>query len=197
MARKPAAAPARPALTITERQIADLKPYAKNSRTHTPEQIAAVARSISEFGWTVPVLIDEKGGIIAGHGRIEAAKSLGMTMAPTITAHGWTKDQIKAYVIADNRLTDRSGWDDTILRDELNDLLASGFDIALTGFDGDALKAVIDGWAPDPVLQGLTPELTAFTETIRIVVAADKRAEVEAAVATLIADKGWTDVSIR
>jgi len=194
MAPKPKS---RPPLAVIMCPVSDLNPYPKNARTHGVEQINAVAASIKEFGFTVPVLITEDKTIIAGHGRVEAAKQLGMDAVPTITAHGWTKAQIRAYVIADNRLSDRSGWDDAILRDELKGLLEDNFDVGLTGFDDAALASILEGWDPDPILATLTPELTGFTHTIRVVMPGGLREEVEKAIVALISEKGWADVSVR
>ena len=111
--------------------IDDLTPYANNSRTHSDDQISEVARSISEFGFTNPILIDEAGGIIAGHGRLLAAKQVGMDEVPTITLHGLTPDQAKAYVIADNQLA--------MLKVEIEALQELDFDIDILGFDGSFL----------------------------------------------------------
>lgn len=112
-----------------------LIPYARNSRTHSDEQVAQIAASIREFGFTNPVLVDGEGGIIAGHGRVMAARKLGMTEVPVIELAHLTDTQRRAYVIADNALALKSGWNDEMLRLELADLEAEGFDVTLTGFD--------------------------------------------------------------
>jgi len=119
---------------IKFKRVEDLIPYSNNSRTHSDEQVAQVAASIKEFGFTNPVLIDEQGGIIAGHGRILAARKLGLDEVPTIELAGLTEAQRKAYVIADNKLALNAGWDDELLRLELDGLKALDFDISLTGF---------------------------------------------------------------
>src|SRR4029077_12042689 len=108
-----------PADKVERQPIAALVPYARNSRTHSPEQVAQIAASIREWGWTVPVLVDEGGGIIAGHGRVLAAHQLGVTEVPVMVARGWSKAQKQAYVLADNKLTLNAGWDDALLRIEL------------------------------------------------------------------------------
>ena len=120
-----------------------LVPYARNSRTHSDEQVAQIAASINEWGWTIPVLVDETGQLIAGHGRIMAARKLGLTEVPAMTATGWTEAQKKAYVIADNKLALNAGWDLDALKVELADLGELGFDVGLTGFGDDELADLL------------------------------------------------------
>lgn len=98
-------------LIIESRAIGALKPYDRNARTHTPKQLGQIGRSIQTFGFTNPILIDQNDRIIAGHGRWEAAKSIGMEFVPTIRLEHLTEDQIRAYIIADNRLAEKAGWD--------------------------------------------------------------------------------------
>jgi DNA modification methylase len=114
-----------------------------NARIHAPEQIEQIRASLREFGWTMPVLVRENGMLIAGHGRLEAAKLEGITEVPTIVARGWTEAQCQAYAICDNKLTDSSHWDEELLRLELGDLQAAGFDLALTGFDHGELDRLL------------------------------------------------------
>jgi len=116
--------------------VVDLIPNSTNSRTHGKEQIRLIANSIQSFGFTNPILIDNNNKIIAGHGRVEAAKFLGITDVPTIRLENLSQDQIRAYVIADNRLAEKAGWDDSILAAELQYLLTlqPEFDISVTGF---------------------------------------------------------------
>jgi DNA modification methylase len=142
-------------LEITYRPTSELIPYARNSRTHSEDQVAQIAASIQEFGFTNPVLIDEK-GIIAGHGRIMGARKLGMDEVPTITLHGLSESQRKAYIIADNKLALNAGWDDEMLRLEIADLKEDGFDLDLLGFEDEELSAleveVVEGQTdPDDV----------------------------------------------
>ena len=127
--------------------IESLIPYARNSRTHSEEQVAQVAASIKEFGFTNPVLIDEQGGIIAGHGRTMAARKLGLAEVPCIRMSHLTEAQKRAYVIADNKLALNAGWDEKMLALEFKDLQDMGFDLELTGFglgDIDELLAELD-----------------------------------------------------
>lgn len=140
-----------PADKVERRSVADLVPYARNARTHSPEQIGQIAASIREWGWTTPVLIDETGGIIAGHGRVLAAQKLGIKDVPAMTATGWTEAQKKAYVLADNKLALNAGWDDDLLRVELGELAALDFDMPLIGFSDDELADFLN----DPT-EGLT-----------------------------------------
>jgi DNA modification methylase len=123
-------------------RVADLIPYARNSRTHSAEQIGKIAASIREFGFLNPVIVDGANGIIAGHGRILAAQKLGLEDVPTIEASHLSEAQRRAYIIADNRLALDAGWDDEMLRVELQDLQATGFDLALTGFDLSEIAAL-------------------------------------------------------
>jgi DNA modification methylase len=129
-------------LSITYRSTSDLIPYARNSRTHSAEQVGQIAASIREFGFTNPVLVDEESGIIAGHGRVMAAQKLGLGEVPTITLAGLTEAQRKAYIIADNRLALNAGWDDEMLRLEIADLREADFDLDLLGFDDEELAAL-------------------------------------------------------
>ena len=130
-----------PADKVERRKVADLIPYARNSRTHSDEQVGQIAASIKEFGWTAPVLIDPEGGLIAGHGRIMAAQKLGIVDVPCMVADGWTDAQKKAYIIADNKLALNAGWDDAMLKIELGDLGDLDFDLSLTGFSDEELTA--------------------------------------------------------
>jgi DNA modification methylase len=141
-----------PAETVIRKPIADLIPYARNARTHSEAQVAQIAASIREWGWTNPVLIDEAGGIIAGHGRIMAARKLGIADVPCIVATGWSEAQKRAYVLADNQLAVNAGWDMDLLKVEIGDLSAEGFDIGLIGFEGDFL----DGLMAPAATDGLT-----------------------------------------
>ena len=132
-----------PADKVERRPLGDLVPYARNARTHSDEQVAQIAASIREWGWTVPVLVDETGGLIAGHGRVMAARKLGLADVPVMVARGWTDAQKRAYVLADNKLALNAGWDMEMLRVELGDLSGLGADMALMGFGEDELSALL------------------------------------------------------
>ena len=121
-------------LKIEQRALEALIPYARNSRTHSDAQVAQIAASIREFGFTNPVLVDKDGGIIAGHGRVMAARKLGLKDVPCIALGHLTAAQRKAYIIADNKLALNAGWDEELLAVEFADLKDAGFDLELTGF---------------------------------------------------------------
>lgn len=135
-------------LQIKMRPTAALVPYARNPRTHSPEQVALIARSITEFGWTNPVLLDGADGVIAGHGRLLAAAELGLDEVPCIALDDLTESQRRAYVIADNKLAEQAGWDANLLKLELGELKGVEFDLSLTGFGDLELERL------DPVLIG-------------------------------------------
>jgi len=141
-------------MKITQKKVDSLIPYINNSRTHSDEQVAQIAASIKEFGWTNPILVDGDNSIIAGHGRLLAARKLGYKEVPTIELADLTETQKKAYIIADNRLALNAGWDNELLTIELNDLLADGFALELLGFDPKELDALLE---PE-VIEGLTDE---------------------------------------
>jgi DNA modification methylase len=132
-----------PADKIERRKVDALIPYARNARTHSDDQVAQIAASIKEWGWTTPVLIDEDGGIIAGHGRVMAARKLGIKQIPTMTATGWSKAQKQAYVLADNQLPQNAEWDLDLLAVEMKDLDSEGFDLSLVGFGDDMLANML------------------------------------------------------
>jgi len=147
-------------------QVDDLIPYARNSRTHSDEQVTKIASSIKEFGFLNPVIVDGDNGIIAGHGRIMAAKKLGLKEVPTIEASHLTEAQKKAYIIADNRLALDAGWDDEMLRIEFQELEELGFDLELTGFNPDELAILFDDSIED------AKELTeqSYSEVFNIII---------------------------
>ena len=135
----------RMSLEIRYFPVADLIPYARNARTHSDAQVAQVAASIREFGWTNPVLIDPAGGIIAGHGRVLAARKLDMDEVPCITLGHLTETQRRAYVLTDNKLALNAGWDEEMLRLELTDLQEMGADLGLIGFgENELAKLLVD-----------------------------------------------------
>jgi DNA modification methylase len=131
-----------PADKVERRAINGLIPYARNARTHSDAQVAQIAASMREWGWTNPVLVDEEGGIIAGHGRVLAARQLGLTEVPVMVAEGWSEAQKRAYILTDNQLPLNAGWDMDLLGNEVRGLAEWGFDTQLLGFGNlDALLA--------------------------------------------------------
>jgi hypothetical protein len=154
-----------PADKVTRRSVAELAPYARNARLHSDAQVAQIAASIGEWGWTMPVLLDEAGGIIAGHGRVLAAKKLGIDAVPCMVAKGWSDAQKRAYVIADNKIADNAIWSEDLLRIEFEGLEALNFDLGLTGFSTDEIGAIRQGLvggltdpdeAPEPPVEPVT-----------------------------------------
>jgi DNA modification methylase len=141
-------------MKVVTKLVADLIPYVRNSRTHSDAQVAQIAASIKEFGWTNPILIDGENGIIAGHGRLLAARKLGQDKVPVIELAHMTEAQKRAYVIADNQLAMNAGWDTALLTLELVDLKDQGFDLDLLGFDPSELEKLLE---PEQV-DGLTDE---------------------------------------
>ena len=143
-----------PADKVERRSISSIIPYARNSRTHSDEQVAQIAASIKEWGFTNPILIDIDGEIIAGHGRLLAAQKLGLKDVPCITAIGWSDAQKKAYVIADNKLALNAGWDNDMLAIEFGELKDLDFNLDLIGFNSDELANILK----EPETEGLTDE---------------------------------------
>ncbi len=137
-------------IAVVYRDVEKLIPYARNARTHSDAQVAEIAGSIREFGWTFPILIDEHNNVIAGHGRLLAARKLEMASVPCIEHAGLTETQRKAYILADNKLALNAGWDNDLLRVELTDLQHLGFDIGLAGFTADEILGI----TPEPTNEG-------------------------------------------
>src|SRR3990167_1846233 len=123
--------------------IEKLTPYARNPRTHSDSQVAQIAASIAEFGFTNPLLVDSQAGIIAGHGRLLAARKLGLTEVPVIVLDHLSETQKRAYIIADNRLAELAGWDEKLLAQEFASLEREGFNLGLTGFTDAELEALL------------------------------------------------------
>jgi len=151
----------------------DVIPYANNPRTHSDQQVSQVAASIKEFGFNNPILLDDHNGIIAGHGRLAAAQKLGMELVPTITLAGLTEAQRKAYVIADNKLTENGGWDYDLLAVEIERLAELDIDLALTGMDEIELAKMFDE-PQENVVQEVD-----YAESFSVVVECSNEAEQE------------------
>src|SRR6202048_5087739 len=134
-------------LSINYRKVSELKPYPRNARTHKRKQIKQIKASIEEFGFTNPILIDENDQIMAGHGRVEAAKLLGLAEVATVQISHLSAAQKKAYILADNRLAEKAGWDKEILIGELQSLQAEGFEVVITGFEAAEIDILFDAAA--------------------------------------------------
>lgn len=130
--------------TFELRNVDDLIPYARNARTHSPEQIQKLAGSIKEFGFLNPVVISEDGGILAGHGRVMAAQKLGIKQVPCVVESHLTEAQKKAYILADNRLALDAGWDEEMLKIEISELKDVNFNLDLIGFDGIEIDEILN-----------------------------------------------------
>src|SRR5690554_6172266 len=168
------------------RSVSELVPYANNSRTHSPQQVDQIAASINEWGWTAPVLVDEKGMLIAGHGRIMAAQKLGIEQMPTMTATGWTEAQKKAYVITDNKLALNADWNLQILTSEIDSIARLDFDITKLGFDDNELSKLfndVDGVTIDDEFK-IEEEL----ESVTVKFSPDVKIEVINAVTNAVKD---------
>jgi site-specific DNA-methyltransferase (adenine-specific) len=143
-----------PAEKIEQWAIERLVPYARNARTHSNDQVAQIAASIKEWGWTTPILVDETGNIIAGHGRTMAARQLNIKEVPVMVAEGWSDTKKRAYILADNKLALNAGWDNEMLALELSELQGLDFDLDLTGFSAEEIAALM----PVELTDGLTDE---------------------------------------
>jgi DNA modification methylase len=146
--------------------VEDLIPYVRNSRTHSEAQVTKIAASIREFGFLNPIIVDGESGIIAGHGRLLAAQKLGLAQVPVIEAAHLSEAQKRAYVIADNRLALDAGWDNDLLKIELEDLKLDGFDLALTGFDLDELADLLAEPTEGLTDEDAVPEVPAVPVTV-------------------------------
>jgi ParB-like chromosome segregation protein Spo0J len=139
-----------PANTIEWRPVNELKLRKSNPNTHSLEQIEQIVASMQQFGWTIPVLIDETGELLAGHGRVRAARLAGFPQAPCIVARGWSDAQKAAYVIADNKIGQNSEWDPKLLRAEFAALKVADFDLNVCGFNPDELNSfILEAAKPD------------------------------------------------
>ena len=192
-----------PADAVERRSVSALIPYARNARTHSDEQVAQIAASIREWGWTMPVLVDEAGTIVAGHGRVLAAQRLGLPEVPVMVATGWSEAKRRAYVIADNKLALNAGWDEELLRLELGELKGLGVDLGLTGFGELELEKLLisaDGDsdpddAPEPPAEPISRpgDLWICGEHRVLCGDATVRADVEKLLDGELADMAFTD----
>jgi hypothetical protein len=176
-----------PASAIEMRKVDELVPYARNARTHSPEQVSQIAASIREWGWTTPVLVAEDDTILAGHGRLMAARQLGIAEVPTMVARGWSEAQRRAYVLADNQLALNSGWDSDLLRVELEGLKELDFDLDVIGFDADDMQKF--GLAPVEAFDA-TDESGLLDQKFQVLIeCVDEQEQVD--VISTAEEKGW------
>lgn len=157
MARKPKVEQQWPADAVERRKVSDLTPYTRNARKHSDKQIEQIIASIKQWGWTIPILVDEDGTIIAGHGRVMAANKMGIDEVPVMVARGWTQAQKHSYVLADNQIATNAGWDQELLALELSDLKEADFDLTLLGFSDREISRSLQSLAPetaDSILSG-------------------------------------------
>jgi ParB-like chromosome segregation protein Spo0J len=177
---KPAAKPDR--LAIEYVSVDSLIPYVNNARTHSPEQVAQISASIKEFGFTNPVLIDGENGLIAGHGRVMAARKLGMKEVPSIQLSHLTEVQKRAYILSDNKLALNAGWDDDLLAAEMTALADMDFDMALIGFCEDEIEKILADEHPaqTPISGGGIEYQEKFSILVECSGEQDQRAKYEA-----------------
>ena len=155
---------AEPAATekLEQCAVGQLKPYANNARTHSPRQIKQIARSIERFGFVNPVLADATGQIIAGHGRVEAAKQLGLTSVPVLRIEHLSPAEIRAYTLADNRLAEKAGWDQEMLAIELQGLIDLDFEVELTGFEMGEIDIILDATPASQAVDDVAEQVPAY-----------------------------------
>jgi ParB-like chromosome segregation protein Spo0J len=159
---------------VTQKKITALIPYVNNSRTHSDEQVAQIAASIKEFGWTNPILVDGDNGIIAGHGRLLAARKLQMTDVPTIELKDLSDSQKKAYIIADNKLALNADWDKDLLKLEIEDLVADDYELSKLGFNQEELDALLGEFAADAI-----EEIDEVNEAVNFIIKCENIAQKE------------------
>jgi hypothetical protein len=177
-----------------------LVPYARNSRTHSDEQVAQIAASMREFGFTNPVLLDADDGIVAGHGRVLAARKLGMPAVPCLRLGHLTDIQRRAYVIADNKLALNANWDKDLLRLEMEELALAGIDTSLTGWGGVELESFLtdlDDWQSDiGKAEGVDPKNTTAKGKLTVSFDEHDREELREAITNCIDSLGLEGVSV-
>lgn len=185
--------------TIEMIETDKLIPYARNSRTHSTQQVSQLAASIREFGFTSPVLVDKDSTIIAGHGRILAAQQLGMDKVPAIRLDYLTDQQRRAYIIADNKLALNAGWDDEMLKIELEDLMAnSDFDVSnIVGFAEDEINQLLNGWNADiGAIDRVTSDDDTLRSTIKVLCEIEARERVIEVIQVALHEAGIIDVTV-
>lgn len=191
MAKKPAPAPAPwPAANVSMWPVGKLQPFERNPRVHSETQVEQIVASMKEFGWTMPILAAEDGTIIAGHGRLLAAGRLGYAEVPVMVAQGWSEAQRRAYVLADNKLTENSAWDHDLLAGELEWLKDTPL-ASFTGFNGSEIEAILSGWTSDiSVVERHGEHTDGILVTIKVKVPQEKADDASAAIKEALATAG-------
>jgi ParB-like chromosome segregation protein Spo0J len=161
--------------------IETLIPYEKNARTHSDEQVSQIAASIKEFGWTQPILVDGEKGIIAGHGRLAAAKLLNLPEVPVIELAHLSKSQKRALILADNKLALNAGWDETLLAEELRELSDVEFDLDVVGFSDEELNKLLGAEAAEAGMPALASGEKTSLAQMTFTVSEDQKADIERA----------------
>lgn len=183
-------------LKVVYKSIEELIPYVNNSRTHSDMQVAQIASSIKEFGWTNPILLDGKNGIIAGHGRVMAGRLLGETQVPTIELGHLSDSQKKAYVIADNKIANNASWDEELLKIEFENL--SEAEKIVTGFSAEELDLIFNGWQSDiNRINDIEPKDTTAKERIIVVCEESDEKNLREKISNLIDSLGLLNVEIK
>lgn len=185
-----------PADSVERWPIEDLVPYANNARLHSDEQVSQIVESIRRFGFTVPILVAEDGTIIAGHGRILAAKQLDIAEVPVVVAKGWSESQRRAYTLVDNKLAENSSWDDDLLKLELGELLADDVEVIGLGFSQSEIDVIFNGWAPDPDKVDVQAEMTDLEAVIKVRCSKQMSDEVVSILREAINEAGLSGVTV-
>lgn len=193
-----------PARLVVVRRIADLIPYARNARIHSDAQVAQIAASMREWGWTIPMLIDERENLIAGHGRILAADLLSRDpveapkweYGPCVVAAGWSESKKRAYVIADNKLALNASWDQEFLRLEVTDLIAAGYATDLTGFTVGELDTLLTGWNYEMQSKDIAAGADLDVEVIKLKCRIGEKETLKAILRAALDSKEYTHVTI-
>lgn len=173
-----------------------LTPYPNNARVHPDEQITQIAGSIKELGFVNPVLLDNKDGIIAGHGRIEAAKFLKMEKVPCINLDHLSERQKRMLILADNKTAENARWDMEMLKIELDDLIGDGVDVGLIGFSEDEMAMFTEDWSEDEDVKAIEPKEADFSTKITIKCDQDQEPIIKEQLEKIIEEQGLEDVTI-
>lgn len=176
-----------------------LKPYKNNARTHSEEQVIQIMNSIKEFGFNNPILVDSGEGIIAGHGRFEAAQKLGLEKVPVIVLDHLTDKQRRAYIIADNKIAENSDWDEDLLAQEIEALMEDDFDVEVTGFTEKEIEGLIeDGeWESDiESVEKVEKNLTGINAVVKVICPSEMKTEVKNFIVEQIINSGFEGIQV-